>query len=147
MSSQYILEIEVPASAIDGLGHVNNVEYVRWMQDAATAHSDSLGCTAATRADGAMWVARRHAIEYLRPAFEGDRIEIRTWIDGSRRAFSSRRYEFHRPADGTLLAKAETEWVYVDAGTGRPRSIPEQVLSLFREPTVEPDRSHRPATP
>jgi acyl-CoA thioester hydrolase len=134
MSSHYVLEIEVPASAIDGLGHVNNVEYVRWMQDAATAHSDHLGCTAATREDGATWVARRHEIEYLRPAFEGDRIEIRTWIEGSRRALSTRRYEFVRAADGTVLAKAETDWVYVDAATGRPRSIPEQIHSLFNEP-------------
>ena len=37
------LEIVVPESAIDRNGHVNNVRYVQWMQDAAEAHSASLG--------------------------------------------------------------------------------------------------------
>ena len=66
--NSFTLEINVPETAIDGLGHVNNVEYVRWMQDAATAHADSSGCTAATVADGAVWVVRSHRIEYVRPA-------------------------------------------------------------------------------
>ena len=127
----FTLEIEVPASAIDGLGHVNNVEYVRWMQDAATAHADASGCTAATKADGAAWVARRHEIEYLRPAFGGDRILLRTWVENVRRVFSLRRYEFVRAADETLLAKAETDWVYVDRATGRPKSIPPAISARF----------------
>jgi acyl-CoA thioester hydrolase len=131
--TRYTYEIEVPASAIDGLGHANNVEYVRWMQDAAIAHSDAAGGTAAARADGAVWVARRHEIEYLRPAFAGDRIEVRTWIADYRRAFCTRKYEFIRPADETVLARAETEWVYVDAASGRPRSIPPQLQALFAE--------------
>lgn len=130
----YMLELEVPESALDGLGHVNNVEYVRWMQDAATAHSDAAGCTAATAADGAVWMVRRHHIEYLRPAFGGERIRIRTWVEEARRAFSLRRYEFFRAADDALLAKAETDWVYVDRASGRPRSIPAHIACLFTLP-------------
>lgn len=129
--AQYILEIEVTAASIDRLGHVNNVEYVQWMQDAATAHADAMGCTAATRAAGAAWVARRHQIEYLRAALEGDRIEVRTWVADLRRAFSLRRYEFVRPSDGAILAKAETDWVYVELGSGRPRSVPKEIQALF----------------
>jgi acyl-CoA thioester hydrolase len=129
--NRYVLKLVVPESAIDGLGHVNNVEYVRWMQDAATAHAGAAGCTQATRADGAAWVARSHKIEYLRPAFAGEQLEIRTWVADYRRAFSTRHYEFVRVADDTMLAKGETNWVYVDLTTGRPRSIPEYVRSLF----------------
>jgi acyl-CoA thioester hydrolase len=135
LSEPHILEFDIPSSAIDRLGHVNNVEYVRWMQDAATEHSGAVGCTAATEADGAAWVARRHQIEYLRPAFAGERIRIRTWVEDYRRAFSLRRYEFIRADDGKTLAKAETDWVYVDRGSGRPRSIPEHIRALF--PPVE----------
>lgn len=127
----YLLALEVPPSAIDELGHVNNVEYVRWMQDAAIAHADAAGCTAATEAAGAVWVVRSHHIEYLRPAFAGDRIEIRTWVEEYRRASSLRRYEFVRPADGVTLAKGETDWVYVDRASGRPKSIPEPLRALF----------------
>jgi acyl-CoA thioester hydrolase len=129
--NRHVIELLVPASSIDQVGHVNNVEYVKWMQDAAIAHSDAVGCTAATHGNGAVWVARRHQIEYLRPAFEGDRLEIRTWVTDYRRASSLRCYEFVRPADDTLIARGETDWVYVDAATGRPKSIPENVRELF----------------
>lgn len=129
--NKHILSIEVTAASIDGLGHVNNVEYVRWMQDAATAHSGTVGCTAATQAAGAAWVARSHHIEYLRPAFEGETIEVRTWVADVRRAFSLRKYEFVRPADGTLLARGETDWVYVELASGRPRTVPKEIMALF----------------
>jgi acyl-CoA thioester hydrolase len=126
---QHVLHIEVPTSAIDALGHVNNVEYVRWMQEAATAHSDAAGCTAATFADGAVWVVRSHHIEYLRPALAGDTVEVRTWVEDLRRVASLRRYEFVRPGDGAILARGETDWVYVDAAT-YPRFHPCHVRRL-----------------
>ncbi len=129
--AQHIHRIEVSEASIDRLGHVNNVEYVRWMQDAATAHSDAVGCTAATEAAGAAWMARRHQIEYFKPAFAGDRIEVRTWVSDVRRAFSLRRYEFVRTGDDTLLARGETDWVYVDLTSGRPRSVPQEIRAMF----------------
>lgn len=124
----------VPDSAIDGNGHASNIEFVRWTQDAAVDHATAVGCTAATQAAGCTWVVRSHSIDYLRPAFAGDWIEVRTWIADYRRAFSTRKYEFHRPADGALLARGETNWVYVDLASGRPRSIPAEIQALFFPP-------------
>ena len=92
----YLHRLTVPASAIDANGHVNNTDYVRWMQDAAVAHSDAAGCTAATLAAGCTWVVRSHRIDYLRPAFAGDQLTVKTWVADFRRAFSRRRYEFLR---------------------------------------------------
>jgi acyl-CoA thioester hydrolase len=131
-------EIQVPPSAIDANGHVNNVEFVRWMQEAAVRHADEQGCTAATRAAGASWVARSHQIEYLRPAFAGDRIVVRTWVADFRRAFSLRKYEFTRAGDGTVLAKGQTDWVYVETRTGRPRSVPPEIQGMFELPPEAP---------
>lgn len=128
--------VTVGPGVIDENGHVNNVAYVQWMQDAAIRHSDSTGGTAAMRAAGGMWVARSHRIEYLRPAFPGDTLEVRTWIANAQRVRSLRRYEFVRPADGTLLATGSTEWVFLDAAGGRPRSIPDEVLACY---TLLPD--------
>ena len=127
-------EFDVPPAAIDANGHVNNVEFVRWMQDAAVAHSDAAGCTAATKSAGATWVARSHHIEYLRPALAGDRVRVQTWVANFRRSFSLRRYRFLRAADRVLLAKGETDWVYFDVTAGRPRSIPELVAGMFEIP-------------
>ncbi len=127
----YRIEIKVPPEVVDGNGHVNNVAYVQWMQDVAIGHAEVSGCTAVTRALGATWVARTHRIEYLRPAFGGDTITVTTWVCDFRKVRSLRRYKFVRAADSTILAEAETDWVFVDS-RGRPASIPEEVRNKFR---------------
>ena len=130
----------VGRKALDENGHVNNVQYVQWMQDAAVEHSERTGCTRLTREAGAMWVARSHTIEYLRPAFEDERITVLTWVSNWRKVRSLRRYRFVREVDGALLARGETDWVYVDATTGRPRNIPDEVAGVFVlvPPELEP---------
>ena len=131
MSAAYSYPLTVPPQAIDANGHANNVEFVRWMQDAAVAHSDSTGCTRLTRQVNAAWVVRRHRIEYFRPALLGDALEVRTWVADFRRAFSLRKYQVIRPADQTVLATGETDWVFIDTQTGRPKSVPPEIQSLF----------------
>lgn len=116
---------------IDRNGHVNNVVYVQWMQDVAILHSESVGGMEAARAEGCIWVARSHHIEYRSPAFAGDEIEAATWVADFRHARSRRHYEFTRIADRKLLARGETEWVLVAADTGRPRAIPERVSGCY----------------
>ncbi len=124
-------EFDVTEAAVDRNGHVNNVQYVRWMQDAAVLHSEAAGCTRATDALGATWVARSHWIEYLRPAFAGDRIVVLTWVSNFRKVRSLRKYRFVRLADDAVLAEGETDWVFVDAQSGRPRAIPGSVSGAF----------------
>ncbi len=127
----YCQEFTVPAEAIDGNGHVNNVAYVQWMQDLAVRHFEALGGMEAMRVSGGTWVVRSHRIEYLCPAHAGERVRAETWVVDCGRVRSHRRYRFTRLADGALLARGETEWVFVDARTGRPRSIPEAVRRVF----------------
>jgi len=131
MSAIYRHEFIVLPASVDGNGHVNNVEYVKWMQEVAVMHSDSVGCTEATREAGATWVARSHRIEYLRPAFTGDHMAISTWVTDFRRVRSLRKYKFVRTTDNAVIAEGETDWVFVNAKTGRPISIPEAVSSVF----------------
>ena len=124
--------VTIPPSVIDENRHVNNVAYVQWMQDIAIEHYESIGGTSPMQKIGATWVARSHLIEYLLPAFAGEEIEIRTWIENVRRVRSLRRYEFVRITDGRLIVRGETDWVFVDAATGSPRAIPEEVIKVFQ---------------
>lgn len=121
----------VSKDAEDANGHVNNVVYVQWMQDVAIMHSDSVGGSAAMRASGCTWVVRSHKVEYLSPAYAGDRIEASTWVANVQRARSLRQYRFVRTSDAKLLAQGETEWVFVNAETGRPAAIPESVRHCY----------------
>ena len=130
ISSTYSKIITIPQSAIDENGHVNNVAYVQWMQDIAVEHYASIGGIQAQGPD-ATWVVREHRIEYLLPAFEGEEIEIRTWVENIQRVRSLRKYEFVRRSDGKTLVKGETDWVFVDVKSGRPLAIPEEVKNVF----------------
>jgi len=131
MPAVYRHDFKVNGSFVDDNGHVNNVHYVQWMQDVAVMHSDTSGCTQATKACGATWVARTHRIEYLRPAFAGDHIAILTWVVNFRKVRSLRKYRFIRVKDKVLLAEGETDWVFVDVQSGRPRPIPGTVSGSF----------------
>lgn len=127
----YARAFTIPAEAIDENGHVNNVAYVQWMQDIAREHYESIGGTNTMQLIGATWVVREHRIEYLLPAYTGEEIEIKTWVENVRRVRSLRKYEFVRKADGKTLVRGETAPVFVDAKTGAPRAIPEEVSKVF----------------
>src|SRR5215510_15005858 len=102
LSSVYSKTITIPQSAIDENGHVNNVIYVQWMQDIAVEHYSSIAGIEIQGLDGT-WVVREHKIEYLLPAFVGEEIEIKTWVENVRRVRSLRKYEFIRKADRQTL--------------------------------------------
>ena len=136
ISPTYTKIITIPNSAIDENEHVNNVIYVQWMQDIAAEHYAAIGDYAAiggVEAQGpeAAWFIREHRIEYLLPAFEGEEIEIRTWVENIRRVRSLRKYEFARKSDGKVLVRGETDWVFVDIKTGSPCAIPDNVTDVF----------------
>lgn len=140
--------VEVVQQNIDVLGHVNNVVYVQWMQDAAYAHSSALGWTLERYMElGAGWVARLHQIEYLQPAFLGDKVIIKTWVADMKKVTSTRRYRMVRmdpplvdsrgllspdaPMRETLLAVAHTTWAFIDYKRGTPVRIPKEMSQDF----------------
>ena len=131
LSSIYTKTFTIPSSAIDENGHVNNVVYVQWMQDIAVEHYSSIGGVEAQGPDST-WVIRKHSIEYFLPAFEGEEVEVRTWVENLRKVRSLRMYEFVRKSDGKVLVKGETDWVFMDAKTGKLKAIPIEVEKVFR---------------
>jgi len=127
----------VVAEDIDQLGHAGNYHYVKWMQHAAVAHSTANGWPEQRYYElGAGWVVRSHNITYVKPAFEGDQLVIRTWVASARPAVSIRMYEIHK-SDGELLARAETAWAFVNYQTQRPTRIPAEVACCFEIVSAE----------
>ena len=131
MNPIYQFDIPVTADVVDRNGHVNNVAYIQWLQDAAIGHARASGCTAATTAAGAIWVVRMHHIEYLAPAFAGYTLTMQTWVVNFKRVRSLRKYKIIRAADQAVVARAETDWVFVNAKTGRPMTIPNEVKNTL----------------
>lgn len=124
--------ITVGDADLDELGHANNIGYLRWLQDAAVAHSAASGLTFARYVElGGVFVVRRHEIDYLRSALRGDELEVRTHVASVMAAKSERRYEIVRLADETPIARALTVWGFVDVRTGRPMRIPDEIYDAF----------------
>lgn len=127
-----VMAVKVSREAIDVNGHVSNIQYVAWMQEAAMAHSASLGWPQERYASmDRTWIIRSHAIEYLRPAFLGDEISVYTWVADFRKIRSLRKFKFYRERDETVLATASTGFVFCAMGTGRPCPIPEEVRAAY----------------
>jgi acyl-CoA thioester hydrolase len=124
--------VEVRPDDIDELGHASNLVYVRWVLDAALAHSTAVGLDqAAYLKRGEVWIVRSHQIQYLLPAFAGDQLAVDTRVVSMAAASSVRRTRISRLVDGAHLCEASTDWVFVDAKRGRPRRIPEDIRARF----------------
>jgi len=126
----FVLEVQVRPEDIDRLGHASNQVYLRWVLEAALAHSTALGLPEeAYLARGQAWVVRRHELEYLRPALAGDRLAIETRVASMSVASSVRKTAIRR--GGETLLRANTDWVYVELSRGRPSRIPKEVRDRF----------------
>jgi acyl-CoA thioester hydrolase len=126
----------VAAESIDAVGHVNNREYLRWMEEAAVEHSAAQGWPMQRYFDaGTAWVASTHFLEYLRPAFAGDALDLHTWIAGWDRRTCVRRYAVLRQRK--LVARGETCWTFVELASGRAIELPAAVTAAF--PVVDDD--------
>lgn len=125
----YELSIAIQPADIDDLGHVNNVVYLRWVQEVAIAHWTS----AATAEDQAQvaWVALRHEIDYKAPALLGDAIIARTWVGAAERYKFERLTEIRRESDGKVLAKARTLWCSMSRETGKLMRPSDELRARF----------------
>ena len=126
------MTFDVLPADIDERGHVNNVVYVRWVNDVAIAHW-TLGATEEQRTALA-WVLMRHEIDYKDAALPGERVIARTWVGAAEGLSFERHVELLREKDRKLLARSRTLWCPVDATTGRPKRVPAEVREAFSVP-------------
>lgn len=125
----YEMEISIKPSDIDLIGHVNNIVYLKWVQDAAVAHWYALATE--VQKSSLLWVVVKHEIEYKRPAYEHDTVIARTWVGEATRHTFERYTELLRKSDGKLLAKAKTLWSPVDIETKKSVKVGADVYERF----------------
>ena len=123
------IPIAVEPADIDGLGHVNNVVYLRWVQDVAVAHWRAVA--SAADQEKLLWIVVRHEIDYKHAAHLGDVLVARTWIGAATRIRFERHTEILRASDRVVLAKARTVWCPIDAVTGKLVSVSAEVRAAF----------------
>ena len=124
---KYQHSFHVDAADIDELGHVNNVAYLRWVQDVAVAHWQE-SATLEMQAQF-FWVVVRHEIDYRKPAFDDEEVTLTTWV-GEWTAVTCERFtEIRRGND--LLVQGRTIWCMCDRESERPKRIAQELIDRF----------------
>ncbi len=132
----------------DAYGHVNYSNYLRYMQEAAFDASAAAGYGQSEYDRlGQTWLIRETEVEYLQSLYQDDTLSIKTWVEDFRRVRSRRAYEFRRAGEEQLVARASTDWVYLDMETHRPATIPPEMVAAFYPEGSPPPPPRRPAFP
>ena len=109
-------ELRVRYAETDQMGVAHHSTYVVWCEEARTNHMRNLGVSYRDMEAGGLFlpVVEAH-LRYRAAARYDDRLQVRCWV----RDTSSRRvvfgYAVDRPADGKLLATAQTALIAVDS--------------------------------
>jgi len=145
--------VRVRFNEVDSLGHVNNAVYLVYLEQAAIDHAVAAGLGVdRLAAFGGAFLAYRHEIVYLRPAYAGDVLRILTWLGEPQGARVTRHYvivkdeelptplvfgQLRRGSDVAVgeakVVRSSTDWVFAN-GRGRPQRIPPDLMRLFHEP-------------
>jgi len=135
----------------DAHGRVRCANYLRYMQEAALDASAAAGYDVTRyEAMGRAWLIRETDIEVLRPLRYGDSAQVKTYVADFRRVRSRRAYEFRRAGLGECVARAHTDWVFIDSAAQRPAPIPQGMMAAFFPeglPELAPPRARFPPAP
>jgi acyl-CoA thioester hydrolase len=144
-------EFRVRHYECDGYEHVSNANYLRYMQEAAFEASAAAGYDLDRyNAMGQHWLIRDTDIAYLAPLTYGNSVEVKTWVVDFRKVRSRRAYEMRNAATGEMVAKAITDWAFLNAESGRPAAIPNAMTEAFHQggpPSDIPARERFPTPP
>ncbi|MGC6421750.1 MAG: acyl-CoA thioesterase [Flavobacteriaceae bacterium] len=133
-NKQYEMEVLVTSDHIDGLNHVNNVQYLYWVQEVAKAHWNAL--TASLSEIEGVWVVRNHFIEYKKPAFLGEQLHISTRVKTMRGPLSERYVAIRNASTGELLVQCTTSWCYIELSSRKLITVPKRLQELLLKGTI-----------
>lgn len=130
MSVRFTMPITAVETDIDENGHVSNIVYLRWVMEVAREHSRVKGWDyPAYQTFGAVFMVRRHEIDYVGQVTLGETLSAETWVDEWRQASCIRKTELIR--DGKVVVRAATTWALISLGSGRPIRIPDEMRETF----------------
>ena len=125
----YVHPITIIESDIDGQGHVNNIIYLKWVQEAAIAHWTSVADINMQEAN--FWVVSRHEIDYLKSAYLNSKLVAKTWVTEPQGAKSERFVAITDAETETVYANIKTTFYLLDAKSKRPKRIDAEIVNVF----------------
>jgi acyl-CoA thioester hydrolase len=124
-------EVKVLETDIDRLGHVNNVVYLRYVQEVAESHWTAIATP--EQLQTSIWVVRRHEIDYSHSILPGMEVAGLTWVHRPEGTRFDRSVWLVSPDRKTIFARAKTTWLLLDNETGRPKRVDDALLKAFEK--------------
>ena len=125
------IKIRVRYSETDKMGYVYYGNYASYFEVARVEMLRSLGVSyKKLEDDGVMLPVLDFKIKYYKPAYYDDELLIKISVQkmpGVRIHFSYQTLN----SEGVLLNEAETTLVFVDISSGKPQTIPEDLIPYF----------------
>ncbi|GGO16793.1 acyl-CoA thioesterase [Microbispora bryophytorum] len=131
--TRFVFERKVRFADIDSFGHVNNVRFLDYLEDARVSMLWERPRELAGRRQDL--VVARHEIDYRRPlTFRADPVRVEMWVTEISSVRFTLAYEIRD--DETLYAEARTVLVAYDAAEARPRRLDEDELAYLKRFTA-----------
>jgi len=71
-------------------------------------------------------------VDYLAAAYEGEQLQLATWIvQSDQRLKMTRHFQLVRPADALTLLRAQTTFVCIELSTGKPKRMPVEFIEGY----------------
>ena len=130
ISKIFEIEKKVKQKHLDEFNHVNNVQYLYWVQEVAQAHWDKLNEKKSIYHEGS-WIVRSHKIEYKNFTNLNDKIIISTYVKNAEGFLSERIVTIKLKKSKKILIKCITKWCFVELNTLKLKKIPQKILKLL----------------
>ena len=115
----HIKQIKVTKEHLDKNNHVNNVQYVHWVEDVASEHWELLKDKTDYKND--FWVLYDHHIQYKKQIFLNDIITIKTYPEQPEGIKQPRKVEFY--CNDELMVDSRTLWIMFDHKTNKIKRL------------------------
>ncbi len=123
--------LKVENSHLDEQNHVNNVQYVQWVQDVAKAHWESRAPQEFQ--EKYFWIVVRHEIDYKHQAFLNEEILLQTYVSETSHVKSLRHVIIKNAKTEKVLVEAKTTWALIDKESQKPSKIAEDLIKIFEQ--------------
>lgn len=125
------LKFSVEERHLDLQNHVNNVQYVQWVQDVAQAHWEARATP--VQQEKLFWIVVKHEISYKQQAFLGEQILLQTYVGKTTHVKSTRHVIIKNAETKKVLVEAKTVWALMDEEKQKPTKISEELKKVFKQ--------------
>jgi acyl-CoA thioester hydrolase len=150
MSKIFTRTFRVRWGELDASGTVSPTNYLRYLMETAWDWGDAVGLGVNdSQTLDIFWVIRETGIRFLRPLHHHDIFDFTIWLVNWQRVRGTRCFELTRKDNGDVIAQGTQQVVCMDSKTGRPVSLPDDVIDRFRleNPRVFPFERFPKITP